>query len=1163
MKTPVKSAATGVRPRPRLNIATTTSSGLTAVVKHPHMHRPARKAVIGSESDVMKLEDQCMYFLRNEEYCEEVQRKLIAMAVLRTIRASRPTAKMILPQLAEVLQKSPQIMTGAKGEARDTNRKLWSSVGLVVGPGGFVHRPAQGGFKETISSLQAMKRNMASNASIVHHIRSALLARFGSLEGLLRGPAAIDVSSGNPFKYVKPDKDDPTRFDAAPELDAALDAVDSAKRDSDLVKDLVATMNRVSTQRHEATLRTGRVSDPRLQRLIEGLEFTKRQVAGERSRLKQELGRINAIDKNGKITTAYRTRRTEIIRRVEELSGNLVDLEVELKEAYGTAKANSIRKLHTSAGQRFDKKMLMSRAGFRGKGKKRPVEYFDAGEDIRETADEPVYYITRQARMNARRRLRRPNLPTKEIHNGKLWNVVQYGARKTGKGVLPKVVKYGKIERTHHHDNTFGVLTDQPNMSNRAIIRRQTRNGQSQPNVKPVVVMATPSVKHEAVKQTKHKKAPRRTRLASSHGEITEGDDMEAMSRLFAECAIEPFRVESGDEMMVTYYAETSMISSCMATCISGSYQYRVPRGHAGTSRHQCAHRFYQFLEETREHGFPLGDTRVSVLFSRINSYGAETSDTVRFRVHKRSPPRLSQIASSHGEISEGDDMPPKKGKWIPRETCVHDGCKNLARSGRTTCIYHPDEQDVPCSMEGCNKFTLSGRALCASCFAKTSHNCGVVGCTKKTLRQFCHAHRDHKEPTPPVRAEIGELPPVVGLTVAAAIEEIHPTEDMSTASDDSSSVGVSENPPSLITEVDSEWAGTLANIIQDLGDDFAGHPDPGFSSAVPWGSTASQYEHVGAGYDLGGRCEIYMPVYDAAFVQGDDVECFAPPMPGKTIHRGRQIKYYGTAKRTPLQQDLSGRTRLVFLSRDRDMTNPMLWNEIPRVDAEMWRDLEHYDEIGLINLPSRENINASVRGYALVASALLGTASTVASGQSRLVLGALSCVAAIVNMTTPSRPAPDKMDPYYTKYEGEYFVHVVDIEREIAVDEKPDQRLPHQKSVAIRAPGISSRIIHRLAHIRPTCFQDLPDDLRDFERLFYKVSDYTFDHQKAADCYYEGGRDLKRTVEISVQKSAANHTINVPWRSRTAQLGEELYYKARFFYNFSALSSRPLNCVS
>lgn len=101
------------------------------------------------------------------------------------------------------------------------------------------------------------------------------------------------------------------------------------------------------------------------------------------------------------------------------------------------------------------------------------------------------------------------------------------------------------------------------------------------------------------------------------------------------------------------------------------------------------------------------------------------------------------------------------------------------------------------------------------------------------------------------------------------------------------------------------------------------------------------------------------------------------------------------------------------------------------------------------------------------------------------------------------------------------------------------------------------------MAHVVPEQFHKLSLEDRALGKFFYKVADYDVDHIKVADCYYEGARDLRRTVEVSTQRSAANHTINIPWRSKTSQLGEELYYKARFFYNFSKMSSRPLNCAS
>lgn len=1177
MPTTKPAPGSGKGPRPRLVVATKTGNGIEVSVKHSKLHSAQRKKLLGSEADVARVEDRCLYLLRDQQFTSEVQRKLVAQAVLRTIRLSHSSARQILTQMGQVLQLSEKIQSGEKGEARAENRKLWSRFGLVVGPGGIVHRPAKGGFKDTITSIQDMKRQRATNADIVRNIKSVLLARFGALEPLLSGEGAVDLSRADPFRYIYRVEGDESKspvFGAEKVLEEDLDKVYSLTRDSPIVADLLATIKKINAQNYTAKLSTSKL-DPRMQRQVEGLEYTRQQLTADKNRAKSKLDKIVFRGKLKYLTEEQRALKAKLAKEIDELTKELFVVNQDLEEAHKLARSAASRQMSTAGKRRnLDMKLLVRRAGFKGKGAIRPVRLYQPSDARFDALDENTYLITRQSLINARRRRNAPEQSTIEVINGKPWQIASYPG-KLSKALRTKV-------KPPEPKAKF-MTTRQINQSRRAVNRRARRSESA--------------VGHDKVDRhvggSVATTDPRKTQLGSVHGSITDTnnhpDELPQMSTRFAHLKSEPFAVQVGDEMTVTYTIERDVVRSDnvpYSTITSGTFIYSVPTSHLGRCKRETAHLFYSFLEDERSEGFPIGDTRVNMLYCRNNSYGVCTTHFVRFTVHKRSGPRLSQIASSHGEISEGDDMSipkPDKKKWVKRPTCSAAGCKNLARCGRETCIYHPDKDDKPCDMEGCARFTTNNRALCAMCFQTVSHVCRYPGCKKRALHEFCHAHRDGVTARSAAVVEgpvaITEL---VGETVESAVMTLHPIirdvgdelDDSETDDDDSSSTpstpaasaetnGITSSPAS-VPPSESAWDKRLKEIIEDLGDDFAGTKDPGTENGVEWGLAASCYRDQVDCRSLFGTGIAHIRTYDATIVCGKEDEAFNPPVITKVVHRGGIIKCHGKARRTPLDQDLTNRTRLVFLSRDRDMSNPMLWNEIPSSDADTWKSFEFQDDDGVVFLPSQETINGPARLISLMASYALGVVAANSTPQARAVWGAASVAAAAYGFLNRETPKRDKNDPYYVKREGAYFVHIVDVCDEVSIGQvKDDLRLPHQKTVALRAPGISSRIIHRMAHVVPEQFHKLSLEDRALGKFFYKVADYDVDHIKVADCYYEGARDLRRTVEVSTQRSAANHTINIPWRSKTSQLGEELYYKARFFYNFSKMSSRPLNCAS
>jgi len=307
----------------------------------------------------------------------------------------------------------------------------------------------------------------------------------------------------------------------------------------------------------------------------------------------------------------------------------------------------------------------------------------------------------------------------------------------------------------------------------------------------------------------------------------------------------------------------------------------------------------------------------------------------------------------------------------------------------------------------------------------------------------------------------------------------------------------------------------------------------------------------------------VYEPEYPYRIVtHPDDMAFGVNPLEGGTIeHRGTQFHYRTPARVTPINQDLRSRTRYVYITKDRDASQPLLWNEIAHGDGEMWKSLEYEGDLGETSfaLPSQiESILKNLLVYAGVASPMLAVCARSKTG--KVAAAAIGMAAFAIERYLPQFYTSHEDKPYYAGYQGSYFVHIVDIEREIPSAINDDVRLPHQKTVSLRAGGLRSRLIHHMAEINPQRFNAMEEEDRTFARVFRKMSDCEIDHQKVADCYYEGSPDLKRCVDISTQKSSANHTINVPWRSKGAQLTEQLYYKARFNYNFSNLSDRPLN---
>lgn len=234
-----------------------------------------------------------------------------------------------------------------------------------------------------------------------------------------------------------------------------------------------------------------------------------------------------------------------------------------------------------------------------------------------------------------------------------------------------------------------------------------------------------------------------------------------------------------------------------------------------------------------------------------------------------------------------------------------------------------------------------------------------------------------------------------------------------------------------------------------------------------------------------------------------------------------------------------------------------MLWNELHPLDAEFWKDTQTLGiDDSLVSVPSiRPN---KIRERLQKLGALVPTFAAFCDPAG---VGPAACITAGSSLfVAATHMQKALLDPYYKGYYGPYFIHVVEISGEVNTGIKEDLRLPHQKSVQLRSHGLTARIVHHLAEIDPLSIALDGNPMKPFCDFFKKMSDQEFDHMRAMDSYYEGAPTLKRNLEISLQKSTANHTINIPCRSRAGPLCEELFYKARFSSNFSELSSRPLN---
>lgn len=157
---------------------------------------------------------------------------------------------------------------------------------------------------------------------------------------------------------------------------------------------------------------------------------------------------------------------------------------------------------------------------------------------------------------------------------------------------------------------------------------------------------------------------------------------------------------------------------------------------------------------------------------------------------HHGSRPRDTRLASSHGEITEGDDMSVPScsvggcslgcepgsdmcsahATFGGREECDVPGCGNTAMSGRTKCLAHHVRllaNPPRCATDGCNIVPATNHRLCRTCWLVKRHNDSVRARVPRDLTQDV-APAPPQVPTPVIDAKPIEplFPPAKYLTL-------------------------------------------------------------------------------------------------------------------------------------------------------------------------------------------------------------------------------------------------------------------------------------------------------------------------------------------------------------------------------------------------------------
>lgn len=117
------------------------------------------------------------------------------------------------------------------------------------------------------------------------------------------------------------------------------------------------------------------------------------------------------------------------------------------------------------------------------------------------------------------------------------------------------------------------------------------------------------------------------------------------------------------------------------------------------------------------------------------------------------------------------------------------------------------------------------------------------------------------------------------------------------------------------------------------------------------------------------------------------------------------------------------------------------------------------------------------------------------------------------------------------------------------------DVRNPGSQSVRLRAPGQVYAITCYLGKISNNIISP------QFGHIFMEqTGQVSLDVAKTDDCYHEGAKDLQSNVKTSTDRSSANHLVNLDRRLQQGQMREEVYYRMRSGHEFYHAASPPLN---
>lgn len=263
-----------------------------------------------------------------------VQRRLAFEAILRTIRLFPKQAA----SFGVLLEKAFKIAGGIShsANAAEQNRRMWSSLGLVVLPGGTIYRPAPGSIATQMGEIQHSKFRVTAARILRQEIEKVFRFRFGdmSTQYLSLPISMVDGEDGDLLfaKYIMRNENGHVEFREC--ISGLFQAAVKGKLEDDKVRTLVilyqellseaeAGVRVVAKPRHSPVHRLYNQTKEQIIQLNRELKKTRQSLAGEHLRSKEKA---RLLVKQDELITK--------IERLEEINEEEEDTPENLKVDY-------------------------------------------------------------------------------------------------------------------------------------------------------------------------------------------------------------------------------------------------------------------------------------------------------------------------------------------------------------------------------------------------------------------------------------------------------------------------------------------------------------------------------------------------------------------------------------------------------------------------------------------------------------------------------------------------------------------------------------------------------------------------------------------------------------------------------------------------------------